>query len=289
MNATRALPLLAASLLILPASAQDPPKPEPPRWPKLDRNAGAQLNKCLLELRKLPAEDEEGFDAIVATVRDLGPGCGPRLLQELGRTDEEDQRAVERWRTLLDAAVTPAEAPVIATELGSSNAEVRLWCAQRLFADATPELLPAVRKQALREKDYFAGSWLTLARVHLGDAEALEPLEALMRKEWARWREPAHEALAGLRGKTLTERALAYLRSTSEPDRLLGLRLLAGGGEASAAQSLKGYLDAESRTVREATVNALRAMVDHHPPIHDLPVFELIEKVEEWKRRLGAG
>ena len=146
----------------------------------------------------------------------------------------------------------------------------------------------AIRKRAEVEKDHFVSAWLTLTRVRLGDEEALPALEELLKTEWPRWRDAAHTALDGLRGSAITAR------------RLRAPRVEGGAGQAPGPPSprrrrreVRGQAPAPLPGLRvalatQAAINALRGMVDRHPPVHDMPVFDLIEKVREWKTRLGA-
>jgi HEAT repeat protein len=164
---------------------------------------------------------------------------------------------------------------------------VRLWSAERLLAWADPRTLPTAQARYPKEKDTFVRSTLLLLRATLGDAESLPDLEKLVQKEWSRWRDRAHLALQGLRSKATSDAMLERLQGASnEDERLFALRVLAGVGERSAIDSISTYLDADARALREAAMNALRAIVDRQEPLHDVSVFDLVQMIDDWKKRL---
>ncbi|MBL8898951.1 MAG: hypothetical protein JNM84_15025 [Planctomycetes bacterium] len=272
--------------------AQDPPIEEKPiAWPKLEGPAAAKLHRVQQALPKLPADDEQGFEALRAEIATIGAAAAPRLLKDLakaGEKPEENEHWIARLRALLDLTATDAQlVPLLARELDAASAEVRFWSAERLLAWADPRSLPAARARYEKEKEARVRNTLLLLRCTLGDAESLPELEKLLQKEWARWREPAHRAMQGLRSKALSDAMLVRLQSsTEETERIFALRVLTSVGDKSAIGSISTYLDADSRALREAAVNALRAIVDHQEPRYEVSVFDLVQLVEEWKKRL---
>jgi hypothetical protein len=294
---TALLPLVlaCASIALSSVAAQEPPPEplEPLAWPKLSTDAAQRLHRVQQALPKLAADDDAGFEKLRAEIAGIGPAACPRLLKDLAKAAEKAEEGaplVERLRALLElVAVDPALVPLVARELEHASPAVRLWSAERLLAWADPRALDAVRARAPKEKDSFVRGTLVLLRCTLGDVEALPELEALLEKEWARWRGRAHAALRGLRGKATSEAMLERLRSAEdERERLFALRVLASVGERGAIDAVASYLDADARSIREAAVNALRGIVDGQEPRYDVSVFDLVELVEAWKKRLPS-
>lgn len=286
------LPLLLATAPAAIVGQEPPPEPAAPlAWPKLSTDAAQRLHRAQQALPKLGADDDAGFEKLRAEIAAIGAAAAPRLLKDLAKAAEkaeEQAPLVERLRALLEITVVdPAHVPLVARELEHASPAVRLWSAERLLAWADPRALDPARARAPKEKDVFVRGTLVLLRCTLGDAEALPELEALLEKEWARWRTRAHAALRGLRGRAISEAMLERLRNAEdERQRLFALRVLAGVGERSAIDAVASYLDAESRSIREAAVNALRGIVDGQEPRYDVSVFDLVELVEAWKKRL---
>ncbi|MBK9384406.1 MAG: HEAT repeat domain-containing protein [Planctomycetes bacterium] len=291
-------PLLHVALCVLgpllALRAQEPPPDEKAlAWPKLEAAAAAKLHRVQQALPKLAADDEKGFASLRTEIALIGAAAAPRLLKDLAKAaekPEENELWIARLRSMLDLTATdPQHLPLVARELDAASAEVRLWCAEQLLATADPRALSPARARYEKEKDARVRSTLLLLRCTLGDAESLPEIEKLLRKEWARWRDPAHRALQGLRGKATSDAMLTRLQSSAdEEERLFALRVLTSVGDKSAIDSIASFLDADARALREAAVNALRAIVDHQEPRYEVSVFDLVQLVEEWKKRLPS-
>jgi hypothetical protein len=80
---------------------------------------------------------------------------------------------------------------------------------------------------------------------------------------------------------------MVKLRDGDTHTKVAALRLLGGAGVKSAKFAIGTYLDASEHQVRAGAVNALRGILDGNPPYRNLSVFQAIDEVKKWKRRLG--
>jgi Holliday junction DNA helicase RuvA subunit len=80
--------------------------------------------------------------------------------------------------------------------------------------------------------------------------------------------------------------ALARIKGDDRKATVAALRMLAGCGIKEDAGRIKVLLSNEDNSIRVATINALRGMVDGDGPLEDISAFEAIETAKKWAGRI---
>jgi len=120
-------------------------------------------------------------------------------------------------------------------------------------------------------------------------AGSLAGMEALWEATSAKWDKKQRElraALNGVRCKEASEWALARIKGDDRKATVAALRMLAGCGIKEDAGRIKVLLSNEDNSIRVATINALRGMVDGDGPLEDISAFEAIETAKKWAGRI---
>ena len=270
-------------------------------WPKLDAADKVKLDIERLRKARTPEMGAQARDALVA----VGPGVAPLLIAALGR--EEDTDAQKRIVEVLEQVTAAEHTRLLAKEFVAKSPTVRKWALRR----AAQFLDTGIQKQAatalerarkgVEQKDGDKEELMraALACASSGSLAGFDVLQANAYDAWGKYGPDAYVALAGVRGPEATKLAASALKPTDQPKpndpalkaadraRVVGtLRLLAGCGDESVGSILKPFLDSNDNTVRIAAINAVRALLDHEPPLVDLPVFDAVEMAKKLKARL---
>ena len=261
-------------------------------WPKLKGGAKADVKKDIQRLRKAatPEMGDEAEDALI----EVGAGVVPLLLPTLAK--EEDKDAIERIDRVLHRVTGAEHTRVLAEFFDHKALEVRVWSLRRAsgFPDAElrDDVLARLHKvvgtadaPARKEPDPKEAYALRLMATSTGSLEGLGGLFEATRDDWRERSDEILAALEGVHGEAATAAVIGF-GSDQRKDNIAMLRMLWACGDESAVPAIKHYLDSEDASVRAATINALRCIVDGEEPLKNLPVFEGIERAKKWKARV---
>jgi len=272
---------------------EETPEEEPQRlaaWPKPDKELDRQITKDLGRLRKAATEGMEagGREGLLAA----GDAAGPALIQALGKERDDDARA--RVAEVLTAVTGWHHTRLFAEEFEDRSEHVRLFALERAAAFPDPGILAAAQaahaaaekragtKREVADELYFAS-------LALASAGSLEGFDALVERALSDWGDSGRSlraATEGLRGPEATAR-LAEPLEGDRKHKVAALRLLAGCGDAETAVPLvRPFLDSTDNSIRVASINALRGIVDGDLPLERMSVFEAVELAGKWKGRL---
>ncbi|MCC6405981.1 MAG: hypothetical protein IT453_02360 [Planctomycetes bacterium] len=310
------IPWCAACVLVIGASravhafaGQAPAPQEKPEvvraesWPKLDAAVTDKVKLDVERLRKArtPEMGAQALDAL----SQVGAGVAPMLIAALGR--EEDDGARKRIVEVLEKVTGPEHTRLFAAEFAAKSPEVRKWALRRAAGFLDPGIVKPAEaaleraRKGLEKKDTDKDELLraAIACASAGSLAGFEVLQSNAYDAWGKYGVEAHVALGGVRGAAATKLAASKLEPKDHPKpndpalkaadraRIVGtLRLLAGCGDDSAVAVVKPFLDSNDNTVRIAAINAVRALLDHEPPLVDLPVFDAVEMAKKLKARL---
>jgi hypothetical protein len=300
----RLLPLgLLVGATLLPGSAhgaraQDPPPPAPkaeapitesPKlaaWPKPTSKDTLLTDIERVIKAHVPEMAQGGHDGLVAE----GAAAVPFVLERYGKEQNEDAR--DRLFEVLIQITAADQTRLLAKEFDDKLTPVRVFTLHRAAAFPDKGIAPAAEKSWARlvkagdkadpDERYAAA----LCAASAGSVVGIDALfEACQSKRWDREQKGIRLALEGARGKPATDLVLAKLDKADRKGKVAVLRMLAGCGEAAQAGRLRPLLDDEDNTIRVATINALRGMVDGEQAIAGLSAFEAIEMAKTWKGR----
>jgi len=258
-------------------------------WPELSRDQAKTVKTDISRLRKARTEEmgDQAHEALVA----VGAGCAPDLIVALGK--EKGEEARDRIVNVLDLVTGAPHTRLLARSFDDKSVNVRIWCGRRaaLFPDpgiraAADEALARVSKSKQPARGEVAAA--ALAATSAGSTEGLNELFEHAVKNWGKYGKSIRIACDGVRGEAANAMAVGYLTGTDErAERVAAIRLLGGcGTEEGALQHLRPLLDSNDSTLRIATINALRGIVDDEMPLARLSVFDSIEQAKTWKQRI---
>ena len=124
-----------------------------------------------------------------------------------------------------------------------------------------------------------------LACLSTGAVSTLQVVFERARKSWSQEGGAIRAACEGARSEEATLALFPYLSGTKQ-DQLTALRMLAGCGTETALPKLKPLLDSSDQSIRVGVLNALRGIVDGAPAMKRTSVFDTIEAIDAWKKRL---
>lgn len=255
-------------------------------WP--EPRDSKQLKIDVARLRKANTE-EMGSQAHIALVAE-GAAAAPALIDALGKEKGKDAR--ERITDVLETVTGAEHTRLLAAHFADKSELVRVWCLRRVAAfpdvgvqaSALAALQRVEKLKTPPEEELYAAA---LCCTSAGDRSGLSHLAVRADEDWKDSGTEIRTALESVRGKEATAVFLPLLTAEKRSDKVTGLRLLAGAGEAETAVPLIApFLDDTDNTLRVAAINALRGIVDGEPPIDKLPVFEAIELANQWKKRI---
>lgn len=258
-------------------------------WPKLESKS--KTTKEVSRLRK--ARTEEMASDAAAVLADMGAGTAPLLIKALAK--EKDASARERIAGVLEQICGDAHTRLIAEEFEHDSVIVRAWALRQVASTPDQGVIERAemafeRCAAIEDPDEAQRSEhlaAALCATSSGSTKALEALHETALSAWSSEGARIRRALESIRGPKASERFFTMARSGSDRKaRIAALRLLAGCGEKERARDLLPMLDDSDNTIRVATINALRGIVDGEPPLEKLATFTAIEMAVEWKKRL---
>ena len=286
---------LAGLALTAPASTQgaEEAREEVVRleaWPELSKDEAKTVKTDISRLRKARTEEmgDQAHEALVA----LSAGCAPGLIVALGK--EKGEEARDRIVNVLDLVTGAPHTRLLAQSFDDKSADVRIWSCQRAALFPDPGIRAAADtalSRAAKNKKPARGEVMAaaLAATSAGSTDGLSRLFEHAVKNWGKYGRSIRIACDGVRGEAASALAVGYLTGTEErAERVAAIRLLAGcGTEEGAVPHLRPLLDSDDSTMRIATINALRGIVDGEMPIAKLSVFDSIEQAKTWKQRIG--
>ncbi len=280
------LATLALALLVTNAPAQDrTTKPEPPAWPKLSTSA---KQSAKLALRRLLAGDSENAnEEATAAARDellrLGPAVAPLLLRRLG---DRDRVNPEPLTEVLDQLVNAKHATLLA-KLATKRKPLllRRYLTARLATFRDPATRP-VFLAAAKDKDADLAFYGTLGLCGLRDLDHLDAVFDRCRQDWFSVVALVQATLEPMRGEDPADHVLRRMGKHDERDLVTGLRLLRSLAPKPYAGLIRIHLDSRHNSVKKATINALRVIVDGAKPLEKLSVFQAITMAKQWRDRL---
>ena len=264
-----------------PPSGQEQKKPPKPKWPPLK---AVRRNIAKDRIPHLVSKEDSKRRAARLLLIKWGPAVCPVLLKALHqRTRPELATQIKK---LLDGLVQPTHAAILATHFTGRNEPRDAFIVHKLASFEMRDLLPFFKQAAKKLKGTASyTAWYAIAR--FGDIAALPFLLQKAKVEWPEQNVPIREALPALHGNGATDWLMVKLRDGDTHTKVAALRLLGGAGVKSAKFAIGTYLDASEHQVRAGAVNALRGILDGNPPYRNLSVFQAIDEVKKWKRRLG--
>lgn len=282
---------LAALVCSLPLSLPEVERLE--EWPEVSPQERREIELNVQRLRK--ARTEEMEDEALDLLSDAGTACVPELLDALRAEKKAPVRA--KLERLLTSFTGAEHTRLLARELDSSSAAVRLFCLERAarFPDAalrevavehlesTLTALERKRRGTLPEEGYAAALFATST----GATEGLETLFPYVRDEWRGRSEELRIAVAAARGPEASTLVVG-LAADGKPRAIeAALRMLWDCGDRdTGADYAADQLYHDNPVIRLAAVNALRCIVDGDPVLEDVSVFDGIQLADAWKRRL---
>jgi hypothetical protein len=257
-------------------------KAKTPSWPKLKfSKKSTAKDKINLLLSKKPKVQQKARDKILS----YGPGVVPILLAAYH--DRQKQPLLDQLRPLLDELVSKEYGPVLAVSTKSKNETLTRFTLRKLDSLEDPQYRSwFLRMTEHKNKEISDRAWYALA--HIGDIDSLDFLIGKARKEWNKEKDKILPALVGLKGDEASKQLLELLEKGRLADKLAALRLLHGIGTKSSARKVATYLNSKDHALQVAAVNALLGIVDGKKPHHHLSVFDSIDIVKKWKRRMGV-
>jgi len=258
-------------------------------WPELQKK---NRSKTKLEIDKLRTAATEGMESSAReALAEIGDRAAPMLLQSLAKERKPDAR--ERFAEVLEGLVDARHTRLLAEHLDDKSLELRIFCLQRVAAYPDPGIRASAEKawatvKAQEEKGRADGREIdaaALACLSAGSSVTLEAVFERTKKRWAREGVAIRAACEGARTDEVTRTLLSRLNGTKQ-EQLAALRMLAGCGTKAALPELKYMLDSSNHSLRVATLDALRGIVDGLPPMGRASVFDTIEEIDTWKKRI---
>ncbi len=255
-------------------------------WPK-----PADKEALLVEIEKLCKASTEDMERTAREALAAAGAAGvPFLLDRYGKEKVEGAR--DRLLDVLTSATDASMTRLLAARFEDKNPPVRAFALRRAAAFPDAELKSAAEKAWARlqkQGDKADAEERYAAALCCASAGSTAGMEALFEAAGAKWDKRKRElraALEGARAKEASAWALARIKPDDRKATVAALRLLAGCGVKDDAGAIKGLLDNEDNSIRVATINALRGMVDGEGPLEDISAFEAIETARKWKGRV---
>lgn len=257
-------------------------KVKKPAWPKLKFSKKSTAKD---KINQLVAKKPEVREKAQAKILSYGAGVVPVLLAAYH--DRQKQLLRDRIRPLLDELITKEYGPVLEVSTSDKNEVLMQFALEKLDSFQDPRYAAWFR-HATRHKNpaISDGAWYALARI--GEQDSLQFLIEKARKSWSKEKAQILPVLGGLKGEKATDRMLALLGQKKLEDKLAALRLLHGVGTKRSANKVAAYLNSKHQVLKVEAVNALLGIMDGKKPHDHLSVFQSIDVVKKWKRRMGV-
>jgi hypothetical protein len=278
--------LCVCLFVVCGAYAQEAQPEKLAAWPKpADKDA---LLTAIEKVCKAGTEEMErsGRESVTAA----GAAAVPLLLDRYGKERAEDAR--DRLQDVLIAQTDASMTRLLAARFEDKNELVRTFALWRVAAFPDAEVKAAADKAWAKVSKLGAKANADeryAAALCCASAGSLAGMEALWEATSAKWDKKQRElraALNGVRCKEASEWALARIKGDDRKATVAALRMLAGCGIKEDAGRIKVLLSNEDNSIRVATINALRGMVDGDGPLEDISAFEAIETAKKWAGRI---
>ena len=251
-------------------------------WPKLKLVRQSLAKDKIRELTSKKADKARKARELITK---YGAGVAPVLLGALSQRAKP--ALVEQLEKILDEVVQPQHAWPLSSAYSGKNERRDLYVVRRLDRFEIKELLPFFVR-ASKSKYPSVASKAQYARARLGDVGTLDFLHKEALDHWADRNYQIREAATALKGKPATDWLMRKLLEKNIASRVATLHILGVAGTKEAVSGIRSLLDAQEHQLRAGAVNALRGIVDGDPPFRRLSVFQAIEEVKKWKRRVGG-
>ena len=251
-------------------------------WPKIKL-----VRKSLAKdkLRELTSTKGNKAQKARELIQSYGAGVAPVLLAAM--STRAKPKLVEQLEAILDQIVQPEHAWPLSSAFDGKSERRDLYVVRRLDRFEIKELLPFFVR-ASKSKHPSVASKAQYARARLGDVETLAFLHKEALDNWGEKNYQIREAAAALKGKPATDWLMRKLLDKNIASKVATLHLLGVAGTKKSVAGVRSLLDATEHQLRAGAVNALRGIVDGDPPYRRLSVFQAIEAVKKWKRRVGG-
>jgi hypothetical protein len=287
----KSLSRLAVALsLVVAGSAQEPtPAPAPVPAAKVEKLADWPAPKAgerervlaLVEQFKKPAP--ELHTRAQGQLAELGDGATPLIMQHV--SDRADAAALnQQLFAVLDGKLGPRHAALMAREAKKPKLELRRYLTLRMCKLVAPEL--AAHLTATRtDKDPQTAFYAALGALALKQQEALPDVLAYARRNWLEIAPLVAEVLPAARSPDCGKWVFEHIAKAPAADQMTGLRLARYLMVKDQSVILRSYLSASDNAVKREAVNAARVL-HGETPLENLPVFQVIEMAELWKKKL---
>lgn len=252
-----------------------------PRWPSLKP---VRRSLAREKIGKLGARNAKTVAASRKQLLRYGAGVCPILLKALHPSRSPAIRA--QLRSILDELAGPDHADALALAYDPRNEPRSLYLVERLRSFKLGKLRPFFVK-ATKHRSMKVSHLAWLARAELGDLDSLPYLLGLAKENWKDRARDIVEVLPALKGEKATTWLVGRVREKELKTKLAALRLLWGAGTLGCVPVVSVFLDSREYVLRIGAVNALRGIVDGEMPYKHLSVFDAIDEVKKWKRRVG--
>jgi HEAT repeat protein len=278
-------------------SAQQPAKPAPAAKPGSDSFPKlAALDRQKLErlLEGLKTKNEADRQAKEAEITALGRGVVPSLVEAAHQKNKLQEPSLV---SALDKLLAADDVAYVRGLLKDPAPAIRAFAAVKLAKLKTPAAGGAAEDQELvdllaplvsdSDPDVKFTAAITLAEQHRPEG-FLVLIEALKSDDKARVAR-VEKTLPLLKGKEAYKMVQSEMQGKAkDPERrLLLLGAVGLVGDPASGPLVAESLGESSSKLQEATVNALRRVVDGAEPLEFATVFDLVKEVETWKQRLG--
>ncbi len=269
-----ALLLLASGWLTTDLTGQDK---QLASWPVLEKIQRQRVQPLLRQLSKKPALVAKAQTDLGA----MGAGVAPLLLRQL--TKDTEARII-----VLDRCLQVEHAELLAAFAKHKEVTVRRYVIGKLGQLRQPCSEPALRN-GMSDKDGEVALQATFGLAALtADGKALEKLFQLCQTDWKKIEVQCTESLAVQRDAKHIPWIEKHFAEATDLEKVATLRMMRGLAPKEAANFAAIYLDAEASLVKKEVINTLRVIVDGDKPLSldSLTVFNLIGKINKWKKRL---
>ncbi len=280
---------------------QDPPPPAPeqggeeevvqekPLKKAFDKLSGSKRKKAGKALSLLRGgKTEEARANASETLLALGEGVVPQVLKSWDSLVEAERQP--ELLALIDALLDD-DALHLAWPHGKAEATsavgMRAYIMRR-WADSerkdAADVLAARIDDEQPELAYQAARGLAMR----GDGAGFDAIAAWVRASWADQADTLRADFADVERGSMSSKAAQLANSSKRKNRLAGLHLFELVGIRQHAILLKAALSESDTSLRLAAINACRAAVDGDEALKRPSMTEIIERAENWKKRLAG-
>ena len=271
-----------------PAQKQAPAEQQAPgekgdklaEWPA--PKAG-ERERVLALVDQFKKPDPELHQRAAGQLAELGESTIPLIMQQV--SDQATAAALNQHLfATLDGKLTRRHAALMAREAKKPKLELRRYLTLRMCKLGDPEL--ASQLSATRaDKDELTAFYAALGALSLKQKDALPDVQAYARRNWAAAAPLVAEVLPAARSAECANWVFEHIAKAPSADQMTGLRLVRYLAVKEQGVILRTYLSAADNAVKREAINAARVM-HGEPPLENLPVFQVIEMAELWKKKI---